>query len=196
MYICNTIFYRTNYLMMDFRYIAISFLFIVFGFNSTSANDVVIDDDKAECHYIDVSEGEDEVGPLFKVTGADIIEKAMKYLGRPYRYGKKGPNAFDCSGFTSYIYGTKNISLSPSSKMQYTQGVSVRRGDLRQGDLVFFTSPHSGRGVGHVGIVTEVEEDGNFLFVHASRRGVVVDNYAKAGYYKNRYIGARRILNH
>lgn len=181
---------------MDFKYIVTTFLLSIFTFLSTSATDVVVGDDKPDASYVDFSESSDELEALFNVTGADIIENAMKYLGRPYRSGMKGPHAFDCSGFTSYVYGTKNISLSPSSKTQYTQGVSVKRNELRQGDLVFFTSPRSGRSVGHVGIVTEVEEDGNFHFVHASRRGVVVDNYAKAGYYKGRYIGARRILDY
>ena len=181
---------------MDFRYIGTTFLFCIFTFLSTTANDVIVDDDNKDDYCTNYSETNSEFEALFSVTGADIIENAMKYLGRPYRSGMKGPHAFDCSGFTSYVYGTKNISLSPSSKTQYTQGVSVKRDDLRQGDLVFFTSPRSGGRVGHVGIVTEVEDNGNFHFVHASRRGVVVDSYAKAGYYQGRYIGARRILDY
>ena len=166
---------------MVFRYIGTTFLFCIFTFLSTTANDVIVDDDNTDDYCTNYSETNSEFEALFS---------------RPYRSGMKGPHAFDCSGFTSYVYGTKNISLSPSSKTQYTQGVSVKRDDLRQGDLVFFTSPRSGGRVGHVGIVTEVEDNGNFHFVHASRRGVVVDSYAKAGYYQGRYIGARRILDY
>lgn len=129
------------------------------------------------------------------ITGDEVVETAMKYLGRPYRHGMAGPKVFDCSGFTSFVFDAFNISLSRDSRTQYTQGVSVDRKDLRVGDLVFFTSPRSGRAVGHVGIVSKVEDDGNFHFVHAARRGVIVDDFQKASFYRGRYVGARRVLS-
>lgn len=129
------------------------------------------------------------------ITGNDVIETAMKYLGRPYRYGTAGPKSFDCSGFTRFVFDAFNISLSRDARVQYKQGVSVDRNNLRVGDLVFFTSPRSGRAVGHVGIVSKVEDDGNFYFVHAARRGVIVDSFQKATFYHGRYIGARRVLS-
>ena len=44
-----------------------------------------------------------------------IIEEAHRHLGTPYRYGARGPKAFDCSGFTSYVYRKFGITLSHSS---------------------------------------------------------------------------------
>lgn len=129
------------------------------------------------------------------VSGEAVVKAAMKYIGRPYRRGMAGPNVFDCSGFTSFIYKQFDISLSRDSRAQYSQGVSVGRKDLRVGDLVFFTSPRSGRSVGHVGIVSKVESDGNFYFVHAARRGVIEDSYRASSYYYNRYLGARRVIS-
>ena len=129
------------------------------------------------------------------VSGEAVVKAAMKYIGRPYRHGMAGPNVFDCSGFTSFIYKQFDISLSRDSRAQYRQGVSVGRKDLRIGDLVFFTSPRSGRSVGHVGIVSKVESDGNFYFVHAARRGVIEDSYRASSYYYNRYVGARRVIS-
>lgn len=129
------------------------------------------------------------------VSGEAVVKAAMKYIGRPYRHGTAGPNVFDCSGFTSFIYKQFDISLSRDSRAQYRQGVSVGRKDLRVGDLVFFTSPRSGRSVGHVGIVSKVESDGNFYFVHAARRGVIEDSYRASSYYYNRYVGARRVIS-
>jgi len=129
------------------------------------------------------------------VSGEAVVKAAMKYIGRPYRHGMAGPNVFDCSGFTSFIYKQFDISLSRDSRTQYRQGVSVGRKDLRVGDLVFFTSPRSGRSVGHVGIVSKVESDGNFYFVHAARRGVIEDSYRASSYYYNRYLGARRVIS-
>lgn len=122
----------------------------------------------------------------------DMLAEAKRYIGRPYVHGAKGPKAFDCSGYTSYIYKQFGYNLSPASRQQYTIGKSVSRNDLRKGDLVFFTSRSSGKNVGHVGIVYSVEPDGNFKFIHASIRGVKISDFD--GYYVPRYIGAKRII--
>lgn len=125
---------------------------------------------------------------------ADLLSEANKHIGKPYRHGMKGPNAFDCSGFTSYVYKQFGYKISPASRVQYTDGVQVDRKNLRKGDLVFFTSRSSGKNVGHVGIVTEANnETGDFKFIHASINGVKVSSCE--GYYANRYVGARRVIS-
>lgn len=123
----------------------------------------------------------------------DLLKEANKHIGKRYVHGAKGPSAFDCSGFSSYVYKQFGYNLSPSSRTQYTQGVAVEKGDLRKGDLVFFTSRSSGKNVGHVGIVVSADnEKGTFKFIHASIKGVKVSEFE--GYYVPRYIGARRII--
>lgn len=123
----------------------------------------------------------------------DLLTEARKHIGKPYVHGAKGPRSFDCSGFSSYVYSQFGYSLSPSSRTQYTQGVSVSRKNLRKGDLVFFTSRRSGKNVGHVGIVVSADnETGNFKFIHASIKGVKISDFE--GYYVGRYIGAKRII--
>lgn len=124
---------------------------------------------------------------------ADIITEARKHLGKPYVHGMKGPKAFDCSGFSSYVYKQFGYKISPASRMQYTEGVKVDRKNLREGDLVFFTSRSSGSNVGHVGIVVSADNTtGDFTFIHASIKGVRIS--ACEGYYARRYVGARRII--
>lgn len=146
----------------------------------------------------DISKRESEVAnlgsPESRKLVADLLTEANRHLGKPYRHGMKGPNAFDCSGFTSYVYKQFGYSISPASRVQYTDGEKVDRKNLRKGDLVFFTSRSSGRNVGHVGIVVEANnETGEFSFIHASLKGVKVSECE--GYYANRYVGARRIIN-
>ncbi len=125
---------------------------------------------------------------------SDLLTEARKHIGKPYSRGSKGPRAFDCSGFSSYVYRQFGINLSPSSKAQFLQGESVNKNELQQGDLVFFTSRRSGKSVGHVGIVVSADNStGKFKFIHASSsKGITIDNYA--GYYEGRYLGARRII--
>ena len=126
----------------------------------------------------------------------DLVTVAKSYIGCRYGAGKTGPDRFDCSGFTTHIFGLHGISLGRSSVDQFLMGTPVddqRR--LRPGDLVFWTGSNSRRKeVGHVGIVVSVDvETGNFSFIHAARTGVQIDQ-SVADYYARRYRGARRII--
>lgn len=124
----------------------------------------------------------------------DLLAEGRSHIGKRYVHGAKGPSAFDCSGFTSYVYKQFGYTISPSSRAQYLEGTPVDRKDLRKGDLVFFTSRSSGKNVGHVGIVVSADnETGKFKFIHASIRGVKISDFE--GYYVGRYIGAKRIIN-
>lgn len=115
------------------------------------------------------------------------VRHALSYLGTRYRYGGSSSRGFDCSGFTSYIYRRHGINLPHSSSAQYRVGTPVSRSELRPGDLVFFRT--RGSRISHVGIYI-----GNGKFVHASSaRGRVRIDTLNSGYYKQRYVGARRI---
>lgn len=124
-----------------------------------------------------------------------LMQEAMSHLGCPYRSGSKGPNAFDCSGFTSYVYKQqKQVNIGSCSREQYKRNIPVKRSELKRGDLVFFTSPRSGRNVGHVGIVVDVDPVTNtFSFIHASSRQGVKISKSTDSNYARRYIGARRV---
>lgn len=127
---------------------------------------------------------------------AQIIDYADNYLGRPYRRGAKGPSAFDCSGFTSYVFKNFDIALSPSSRAQYTQGDKIATEDVQPGDLLFFGGRAGGKTVGHVGMAVDVDDNGRIKFIHASNsKGITYDTYPDGGYYSKRFIGARRVLN-
>ncbi len=124
-----------------------------------------------------------------------LMSEAFSHLGTRYRYGAKGPKAFDCSGFTSYVYKQQaNIFIGSSSREQYALNAPIKREELKCGDLVFFTSPRSGRGIGHVGIVVDVDPiTQTFTFIHAStNEGIVISNSTEP-VYERRYVGARRV---
>lgn len=124
-----------------------------------------------------------------------IMDEAMSHLGARYRSGSKGPNAFDCSGFTSYVFGRSNLSIGCSSRDQYARNIPISRSEMQRGDLVFFTSPNSGRNVGHVGIVVDVDPiTRTFSFIHASSRSGVKISNSDEGFYARRYVGVRRVL--
>ncbi len=108
-----------------------------------------------------------------------IVNEAYKHLGKAYVWGAKGPDNFDCSGFTSYVYKTvTGIWIGGDTYSQIGSGREVSYSELQPGDLVF---PHAG----HVGIYI-----GNGQMIHAPQTGDVVK---VAPVYK--FWRARRILN-
>ena len=124
----------------------------------------------------------------------DLMDEAFSHLGTRYRSGAKGPSAFDCSGFTSYVFSQFGENIGSCSRDQYAKNQPIKRSDLQTGDLVFFTSHNSGHSVGHVGIVVDVNDDGTFSFIHASTSDGVKVSKSTDGYYSSRYVGARRVM--
>jgi cell wall-associated NlpC family hydrolase len=82
--------------------------------------------------------------------GERIVAEAARHIGAPYVYGATGPGAFDCSGFTRYVFGRLGISLPRTSAEQYAAVRHVGNADKQLGDLIFFRL--GGGGVDHVGI--------------------------------------------
>jgi cell wall-associated NlpC family hydrolase len=125
-----------------------------------------------------------------------LLDEAVRHIGARYRSGSKGPNAFDCSGFTSYVYRQMGYTdIGASSRDQYARNIPVSRSEMQRGDLVFFTSPNSGRSVGHVGIVVDVDPvTHTFNFIHASSSSGVKISNSNDGFYARRFIGVRRVL--
>lgn len=128
----------------------------------------------------------------------NLLNYAKNYIGCRYVYATHGPNTFDCSGFTSYIYeNCLNIKLSRSAIWQSTQGRAVEPGleNLQTGDLVFFGSRRNPAVLGHVGMCVESHPDeGYFTFIHASVNNGIEIQRSDMSYYKVRYHFARRIL--
>lgn len=122
-----------------------------------------------------------------------IVDFALSKKGKSYKYGASGPNAFDCSGFMYYVFKEFGVSLLRTSRGQYTMGKPVEAEDIRKGDLVFFIR---GKGIGHVGLVIEVDTNQDYYFIHASnvKNGVKIDHSQREGYRKS-YVGARRIVD-
>jgi len=125
-----------------------------------------------------------------------IIDYSQQYIGTPYRRGSKGPNSFDCSGFTAYIFKKFGYQLTGGCTNQIKEGVKVEKNKLQTGDLIFFKGRNikSAR-VGHVGIVVSNDGSGNITFIHACNRGVKIDDLSTSKYYKPRYVTGLRVLD-
>ena len=118
-----------------------------------------------------------------------IVAYAKEFLGVPYVYGASGPNSFDCSGYTKYVYAKFGYSLTRSAASQLSDGVAVSLDDIQVGDIICWRKYGSSKAATHVGIYI-----GNNQYIHASSSGSVRIN--DMGYASSvRYIvGVRRII--
>lgn len=123
--------------------------------------------------------GGSTVAPPSEGAASAVVSYAYQFIGRPYVFGATGPDSFDCSGFTSYVYrNAVGREITRTTYSQINQGRPVSRDQLQPGDLVFTN------GVEHVGIYV-----GGGQMIHAARPGVGVI----VGPIYN-YSSARRIL--
>lgn len=123
--------------------------------------------------------GEITSGTASSASGNAIVSYAYNFIGTPYVYGATGPDAFDCSGFTSYVYANAaGINITRTTYSQMGVGTPVSYDQLQPGDLVFTY------GGDHVGIYV-----GGGQYIHAPQPGdsVKVSNITS-------FYSARRVL--
>ena len=124
------------------------------------------------------SQGQEQTSGVAKApTGVrqQLLNTAFGMLGIPYAWGGGGIGnrssrgiglgttnvvGVDCSGLTSYVYGTLGIKLPRKSDAQYASGVRTSIANAKPGDLVGW-----GKG-GHVAIYI-----GNGQILHSPRPG-------------------------
>ena len=129
------------------------------------------------------------VVPTSTVVASDVVDLAARMIGRPYVWGAEGPNSFDCSGLTQYVFGEFGVDLPRRAVQQSEVGDPTGR-RLRRGDLVFFASDARRSLVTHVGIY-----EGNGVMVNASQRyGRVRREDLDDEYWTTRFMFARRMM--
>ncbi|SFV53946.1 putative secreted protein [hydrothermal vent metagenome] len=123
----------------------------------------------------------------------NIEWNAKSFLGTRYVWGATGPNKFDCSGFTQWVYRDAGINIPRVSRDQAKVGQYVSYENLQKGDMVFFDTKKRRAGiVTHVGIYLG---NGNFIHASSSAKKVVVYNFNEKTYYKDRFLWGRRVVN-
>lgn len=148
-----------------------------------------------------------------------IVNYALEQLDKKYVWDKKGPDEFDCSGLTWYVY--KNIANIDINKDGYGIGDTTKQmtnnighlrlykknddnkfaylKDLNLGDLIFFhrqsledNAPKpTNRYPGHVGIYI-----GSNSFIHASSDAgkVIISNFVDDSYWLEVMVASRDIF--
>jgi len=127
------------------------------------------------------------------ITVQKIENRAKSFLGTPYVWGATGPNKFDCSGFTQWVYRDAGINIPRVSRDQARVGQFVSFNQLQKGDMIFFDTHKKRTGqVSHVGIYLG---GGNFIHASSAGKSVVIYNFNQKPFYKKRFLWGRRVLN-
>lgn len=115
--------------------------------------------------------------------------EAANWIGTPYRGGGDSKRGTDCSGMVYQIYRKVYRTQVPRNTEDLKDKSSkVAKRNLKEGDLVFFSSNRSKRKVAHVGIYLK-----NGKFIHSSTsRGVIVSKLSE-DYYTRHWMGGGRI---
>ena len=111
-----------------------------------------------------VAAAEQQAAPAPSTVGQKALEAARSVLGSPYVYGAAGPNAFDCSGLTSWAYSQAGVQIPRTSQAQAAGGTPVSLDQLQPGDIISYYG-----GASHVGIYT-----GNGTIIDALNSGTPV----------------------
>ena len=97
-------------------------------------------------------------------NGSAIVAEAYKHIGKPYVWGAKGPNTFDCSGFTRYVYlQVTGRDIGGWTVPQEGAGTVIPVSQAQPGDLYFWGSRGSSY---HVAIAL-----GGGSYIHAPQPG-------------------------
>lgn len=114
--------------------------------------------------------------PAPSANGSSILAEAYKHIGKPYVYGAKGPNSFDCSGFTRYVYlQVTGRDIGSYTVPQESAGTVIPVSQAQAGDLLFWGSAGN---TYHVAIST-----GGNGYIHAPVPGQTVTTATISAYF-------------
>lgn len=128
---------------------------------------------------------------------ADAIIATAKSLIGKATYGDPVsttyPYRFKCASFMNFIFAQNGADLATSDENNMIkQGYSVPRDQLQKGDLIFFDStPTDSDPTNHVGLYIG---DNKIIHMANSTLNVTISDLNSTSYYRNSYVGARRVL--
>ncbi len=133
--------------------------------------------------------------PYESYFAQQIVNNAMQFEGVHYRGGGTTPAGMDCSGMVYATFQIFDVTLPRSSAdMAANAGREIKLDEVKKGDLLFFDNNPYKKRVNHVGLVTEVTEDGEIKFIHSTLSSGVIVSSMKEPYYIRTYVQANRVI--
>jgi cell wall-associated NlpC family hydrolase len=104
--------------------------------------------------------------PAVGGKGEVALEFALAQIGKPYEYGRSGPDGYDCSGLAQRAWQVAGVRIPRTTQQQAGFGSPVPLSEIRPGDLVVFYADAS-----HVGVYAG---DGNVVVAPHQGRSVTI----------------------
>lgn len=141
---------------------------------------------------------EEEISPVLNIknhfsTGAlskKIIQTGHYLVGRPYVLGAFPLQSvtMDCASFVQYIYYRNGINIPRLAIDQSKIGIPVKKEDLQEGDIVFFSDIDGN--LCHSALYV-----GNDTLLHTFNHIGVAYSNINSRWWSSHYLFARRILD-
>jgi cell wall-associated NlpC family hydrolase len=109
-------------------------------------------------------------------TRLRVLFSALEKLGVPYRVNADGPDAYDCSGFTTAVWQEGGVSLPSYSAYQQQVTTPVSEDALQPADLVFYKplwTPSRNAYIGHVSMYLGASQ----MVIESTGTGVSISQY-------------------
>ena len=132
--------------------------------------------------------------PTSAEIGHAIATNAQTLVGKPYKVGAYGPDAFDSSGLVHYVITQAGVYVEKLENCQrYADNANwqkiTNKADLQPGDILFFYGDAFTE-INHAGIYI-----GNSKMIDASSaNGKVTERSCDTDYWKEHFAFARRVL--
>ena len=119
--------------------------------------------------------------PKIEISNVKLYSFIDDWYGTKYKYGGLSKQGVDCSGFTNILYKEVYNKHLERRSVDIAKSINkVKKSNLKEGDLVFFTINNNKNS--HVGVYLK-----NKKFVHASTSKGVIISSLENPYYQKTY---------
>jgi lipoprotein Spr len=143
---------------------------------------------------IDTQDDTDFTPSTDNYLAEQLVNNAMQFEGVRYRGGGTTTAGMDCSGMVTAAFRVFDLQLPRSSHEMAKEGVEIDLTEVKKGDLLFFKNNSRRNVINHVGLVTEVTEEGEVKFLHASSSSGVIVSSMNEAYHKRTFVQANRVI--
>lgn len=151
-------------------------------------NKTEVINEKEEAEYASSDEAQ-------SYLGTQLVNNAInEFKGVRYRGGGTTKAGMDCSGMVYATFKIFDITLPRSSHEMTKATKDVKLSEVKKGDLLFFRNNHNKSTINHVGMVTDVTEEGEVLFIHSSTSSGVIISSMNEPYNSRTFVQAGRYI--
>lgn len=130
------------------------------------------------------------------VSPEAFVNYAVSLKGTPYLYGSTDPAVgVDCSGLVTAVFNFFNIAVPRRTVDFKNAEKKITIEEAKPGDIVLFTgSDLSLRKPGHMGIITSVGKDIEFVHASSGQASAVTTGKLSYTYFKTRLLDIVRVF--